>query len=68
MPFNSICVEHIFFALTDDFDPEHSDPDSNGTCSVTIGLMQEDKRYFRHKGVKNLFLAIDIYQVANRIV
>jgi hypothetical protein len=49
--------------LTDDFNEETDDPDSEGKCSIVISLMQEHRQSRRNVKVKRLQIGFMLYQV-----
>lgn len=57
------------FVLTlhepDNFNPQKDDPDSEGTCSVVIALMQEHRRSNRNVKVKSLQIGFVLYKTDN---
>ena len=53
----------LTFFITDDFNENTDDPDSEGKCSIVIALMQEHRRSRRNVKVKSLQIGFMIYQV-----
>lgn len=63
----NIFLHLIALYVTDNFDKDVDDAESEGLCSIVIALMQEHRRSKRNVKVKSLQIAFFLYPVSSTL-